>query len=306
MLGRKKPKPQLDQEQLELFKTAQRRIKQKRRLYYHFIIFLFGAIILILANTVLGIGKDFSIFGIEWFVYAISIWILLLLYHVLHVFILNRFLGKEWEQAQLDKLVGLQQERIEKIKQKLEKEERKQLEEIKEKYSAPDKPKQEITIIVAAGENDEIGKDNQLIWHLKDDLKRFKELTSGHHIIMGRKTFESFPKPLPNRKHVVITRQKGYTAPEGVIIVNSLEDALKKASSDPQPFIIGGGQVYSQAMQYAQKIELTRVHHEFEDADTFFPRIDQAIWKEIECETHDQDEAHKYAFSFITYIRQHK
>ncbi|MBT8254366.1 MAG: 2TM domain-containing protein, partial [Bacteroidia bacterium] len=87
MLGRKKPKPQIDQEQLELFQNAQRRIKQKKRLYYHFVLFLFGAVLLILANTVLGIGKDFTIFGREWFVYAIGIWILLFLYHLLNVFI---------------------------------------------------------------------------------------------------------------------------------------------------------------------------------------------------------------------------
>ena len=85
-----------------------------------------------------------------------------------------------------------------------------------------------------------IGKDNDLIWHLKNDLKRFKELTSGHCIIMGRKTFESFPKPLPNRTHIVITRQQNYKTPEGVIVVNSLESAIKKAELDPNPFIIGG------------------------------------------------------------------
>ncbi len=304
MLGRKKSKPQLDPEQLELFKTAQRRIKQKRRLYYHFVIFLIGALLLILANTVLGIGKDFTIFGVDWFVYAIAFWILLLLYHVLSVFILNRFLGKEWEQEQLDKLLAVQQQRIEKIKLKLQKEENEIVKSLEEKHKRPDSEKQEVTIIVAAGENDEIGKDNKLIWHLKDDLRRFKELTSGHHIIMGRKTFESFPKPLPNRRHIVITRQKDYKVPQGVIVVNTLEDALKNAAADQQPFIIGGGQIYSQAMPYAQKIELTRVHHEFEGADTFFPKIDPAVWKEIDCETHDQDEEHDYAFSFFTYVRK--
>src|SRR5690606_12348890 len=98
-----------------------------------------------------------------------------------------------------------------------------------------------LTLIVAAAENDAIGKDNQLLWHLSDDLQRFKKLTSGHAIIMGRKTFESFPKPLPNRTHIVITRQPDYQAPEGVVVVHTLQDAMVAAKSDPQPFVIGGG-----------------------------------------------------------------
>ncbi|MCL4118318.1 UNVERIFIED_CONTAM: hypothetical protein GTU68_030250 [Idotea baltica] len=157
-----------------------------------------------------------------------------------------------------------------------------------------------LTIIAAAGENDAIGKDNNLIWHLRDDLKRFKSLTSGHHIIMGRKTFESFSKPLPNRTHVVITRQENYQAPDGVIIVNSLEKAIDVAKNDSQPFIIGGGEIYKQAMSLVDKIELTRVHETFE-ADTFFPKIDSAIWKETSNTFHTKDENHKYEFSFLTY-----
>ena len=97
-----------------------------------------------------------------------------------------------------------------------------------------------ITIIAAAGENNELGKNNDLVWHLPDDFKRFKQLTTGHHIIMGRKTFESFPKPLPNRTHIVITRNKNYRK-EGIIVVSSIEEALEKAKEDSQPFIIGGG-----------------------------------------------------------------
>ena len=162
--------------------------------------------------------------------------------------------------------------------------------------------KSEITLIVAAGENDAIGKDNQLIWHLSDDLKRFKELTNGHHIIMGRKTFESFPKPLPNRTHVVITRQDNYKVPSGVIVVNNLEDAFDASKSDKQPFVIGGGEIYKQAMPFADKIELTRVHENF-DADTFFPKIDLNIWKETNNSFHAKDEKHQYNFSFITYSR---
>lgn len=96
-----------------------------------------------------------------------------------------------------------------------------------------------ITIIAAAAENNALGKNNDLVWHLPDDFKRFKELTSGHYIIMGRKTFESFPKPLPNRIHIVITRQQNYH-PQGCIVVNSMEEALKLAKNDPTPYIIGG------------------------------------------------------------------
>nr|WP_299126820.1 dihydrofolate reductase [uncultured Winogradskyella sp.] len=158
--------------------------------------------------------------------------------------------------------------------------------------------------MVAAGEDNAIGKDNDLIWHLSNDLKRFKKLTSGHYIIMGRKTFESFPKPLPNRTHIVITRQQDYKAPDGVIIVNNLEDAIDAARKDNQPFIIGGGQIYKQSMRLADKLEITRVHSTFKNADTFFPEIDNTTWKEIERTSHDADEKHAYPFSFITYIKR--
>lgn len=157
-----------------------------------------------------------------------------------------------------------------------------------------------ITIIVAVSENQVIGKDNDLIWHLSDDLKRFKALTSGHTIIMGRKTFESFPKPLPNRTHIVITRQKNYTAPDGVIIVNSIEEALKNVKSDPNPFIIGGGEIYRQALPFADTIELTKVHHHFK-GDTFFPELNKTEWEKVKEELHQKDDRHAYAFSFITY-----
>ena len=119
---------------------------------------------------------------------------------------------------------------------------------------------------------------------------------------MGRKTFESFPKPLPNRTHIIITRQDNYTVPEGVIVVNSLEDAIDAAKNDPQPFVIGGGEIYIQALSIANKIELTRVHESFE-ADTFFPNIDPTQWKEVAHSLHDKDENNDYKYSFITYRR---
>ena len=302
MFGKKKQTSQIDKEQLELIQNAQKRIKQKKRLYIHFVIFLIGSVFIILANTVLGIGKDVTFFGKEWFLYAISVWLFLFLYHTFNVFVTHKFMGKDWEQQQLDKLIAQQQQRIEKLKQKLVKEETHIAQSDlynEEKTGTDSKKKNELTIIVAAAENDAIGKDNDLIWHLSDDLKRFKNLTNGHHIIMGRKTFESFPKPLPNRTHVVITRQNNYQVPNGIIIVNSLEDAIDVAKNDSQPFIIGGGEIYKQAMAFANKIELTRVHHDFE-ADTFFPKIDATLWKETSKKFHDTDEKHKYAFSFLT------
>lgn len=159
-----------------------------------------------------------------------------------------------------------------------------------------------ITMIAAAAENNALGKDNDLVWHLPDDFKRFKKLTTGHTIIMGRKTFESFPKLLPNRKHVVITRQKDYS-PEGAVVVGSIDEALEKAENDPQPFIIGGGEIYRQAMDKADKIELTRVHGEF-DADTFFPEINESKWKLTAEEFHEKDEKHNYPFTYLTYERK--
>ena len=151
-------------------------------------------------------------------------------------------------------------------------------------------------------ENDVIGKDNDLIWQLRNDLKRFKALTSGHCIIMGRKTFESFPKPLPNRTHIVITRQQNYNVPEGVIVVNSLEAAIEQAKDDENPFIIGGGEIYKQALAVVDTIEFTRVHHTFE-GDTFFPLIREDIWEETGRVYNKKDDLHEFDFSYITYKR---
>ncbi|MEW4923972.1 dihydrofolate reductase [Algibacter sp. 2305UL17-15] len=308
MFGKKKQTPQIDKDQLELIENAQRRIRQKKRLYVHFVLFLIGCVLLIAANTVLGIGKDFKIAGIDWFVFAIFIWLFLFLYHLFNVFVTHRFMGKAWEKAQLEKLVSQQQMRIDKLKEGFKKEEviKAKSELFKEsstKVVNLNPKTSELTIIVAAAENDAIGRGNKLIWHLGDDLKRFKALTSGHHIIMGRKTFESFPKPLPNRTHVVITRQKDYKAPSGVIVVHSLEDAIDASKNDKQPFIIGGGQIYKQALDVADKIELTRVHEDFE-ADAFFPKIDPSIWKETNNVFHKKDAEHDHEFSFLTYERK--
>ena len=159
-----------------------------------------------------------------------------------------------------------------------------------------------ITIIAAAGENNELGKDNQIIWHLPDDFKRFKVLTSGHYIIMGRKTFQSFPKPLPNRTHIIITRNKNYSVPEGCFVVGSIENAIAICPKDETVFIIGGGEIYKQSINMADCIELTRVHNVF-DADAFFPVIDGTKWKLVSSQFHDKDEKHNHSFTFETYSK---
>ena len=154
-------------------------------------------------------------------------------------------------------------------------------------------------MIAAAAENNALGKDNQIIWHLPNDFKRFKNFTSGHHIIMGRKTFESFPKPLPNRTHIVISRQINYN-PEGCIVVNSLQKAIEICPKNETIFIIGGAQIYQQALPYCDQIELTRVHAKF-DADAFFPEIDINQWQLIQSVYHPKDEKHLVDFTFETY-----
>jgi len=159
-----------------------------------------------------------------------------------------------------------------------------------------------ITVIAAVAENNALGKDNQLLWHLPDDFKRFKTITSGHYIIMGRKTFESFPKPLPNRTHVIISRQKNY-AVENCIVVDSLSKAIAVCPKEEAIFIIGGGQIYKQSLEVADKLDITKVHHSFE-ADTHFPDIDLNKWKLTSEEFHPKDERHQFDFTFETYLRK--
>ena len=160
-----------------------------------------------------------------------------------------------------------------------------------------------ITIIVAASKNNVIGKNNDLIWRLPNDLKRFKELTSGHSIIMGRKTFESLPGILPNRKHIVLTRKCKDEFPKNISVVNNFEEALYEARNDLNPFIIGGGEIYKSGIKFAEKIELTRVHENFE-GDTFFPEIDSDIWTLINKVENNSDEKHLYNYTFETYIKK--
>lgn len=159
-----------------------------------------------------------------------------------------------------------------------------------------------ITLIAAVAENNALGKHNLLLWHLPDDFKRFKNITTGHYIILGRKTFESFPKPLPNRTHVIISRQKDYKY-EGCIVVDSLQKAIAICPKNEEVFIIGGGEIYNQSIDIADKLDITKVHHSFE-ADTFFPQIDMEKWELTSTEFHSKDEKHPFEFTFETYLRK--
>lgn len=160
-----------------------------------------------------------------------------------------------------------------------------------------------LTIIAAVANNGALGKDNDLIWHLPADLRRFKKITLGHYLIMGRKTFESLPGALPKRTTIVISRNKDFK-PEGCLVTQSLEEAIELAKKhDEHPYILGGGEIYRQALPYADFLDLTHVHHDFE-ADTFFPEIDPDQWEEIGREDHPADEKHRYPFSFVQYKRK--
>ena len=160
-----------------------------------------------------------------------------------------------------------------------------------------------LSIIVAVGENNEIGYKNGLLWHLPADLKRFRELTTGHTVVMGRKTFESLPNgPLPNRKNVVISRNQQFTHPD-CLVFSSLDEALVKLSGEKEVYVIGGNQIYCQVLPCATRLYLTRVHATFPEADTFFPEIDRTKWIKRSEEAHPSDEKNKYAFTFYEYIR---
>lgn len=163
---------------------------------------------------------------------------------------------------------------------------------------------QEITLIAAASENNVLGKDNQLIWHISDDLKRFKQFTQGHAIIMGRKTFESLPKALPNRTNIILTRNSDYKA-ENAHVAQTVEAALALAQEDPTPFIIGGGEIYSLFLPWAHKIELTRIHKDFE-GDAFFPEIKKTEWKLVATEKHHSDKDETFTYSYLTYKKINK
>lgn len=161
-----------------------------------------------------------------------------------------------------------------------------------------------ISIIVAVAKNNAIGKDNKLLWHLSEDLKRFKKLTTGHTIVMGKNTWYSLPKrPLPKRTHIVLTDVPGEKI-EGCIMAYSIEDAISKMNPEDENFIIGGASIYKQFLPHADKLYITWVHKEFE-ADTFFPALDENDWKIISKEEFPvPDEKNPYPYTYIIYRRK--
>ena len=160
-----------------------------------------------------------------------------------------------------------------------------------------------LSLIVAVSENQVIGRDNQLPWHLPADLKYFKSLTTGHTILMGRKTYESIGKPLPNRENIVITRDTSFK-PEGVVVKHSLEDALHFcATKEDEVFIIGGDSIYKQALSWANKIYYTRVHCILEDGNAFFPELNLEEWKLLSSTYLVKDEKNEYDCTFEVYER---
>ena len=160
----------------------------------------------------------------------------------------------------------------------------------------------EITIIAAVSENNVLGKNNKLIWHIPDDLKRFKKLTLGHSVIMGRKTFESIAKPLPQRKNIILTRNKNYKA-KGAVIAHNVKEALNFCENDNQPFIIGGGEIYKLFMGISNKIELTRIHKSY-DGDAFFPEILEEKWKLVNSKKNNLSDTKVINFSYLTYLKK--
>jgi len=164
------------------------------------------------------------------------------------------------------------------------------------------------TIVVATSRNRAIGKDNDLLWHLPDDFKFFKETTKNHHILMGRKTYQSLGKPLPKRVSIVITRNTEFALPEGHHVVSSLEGALavgEQAGLD-EIMIIGGGKIYKESLDkdLVDKMYITEIDANIDGADTFFPEFDKSEWTEAERIHHPADERHQYAFDFVTYTNK--
>ena len=160
-----------------------------------------------------------------------------------------------------------------------------------------------LSIIVAKAKNNIIGKDNKLLWHLPDDLKRFKELTTGHNIIMGRKTFESLGRVLPNRKHIVFTQNPDFKIDdENVQIVHSMLEIQEYIESKEENFVIGGAMIYNLLMPYVTKMYVTEIDKDF-DGDTFFPKINTEIWKEVSREKGQNDDKNDFDYDYVTYER---
>ena len=159
----------------------------------------------------------------------------------------------------------------------------------------------QISLIVAASENGVIGDKNQLPWHISADLKRFRKLTTGHHLILGRKTFESIGRLLPERTTVIVTRNRDYFFP-GAKIAGSIEEAIRLTQDDPQPFIAGGEEIYRQSLSLVHKIYLTRVHCQIE-GDAHFPQIETSNWQLVSSDRFAADKKNQFDYSFEVYER---
>lgn len=164
-----------------------------------------------------------------------------------------------------------------------------------------------ISLIAALTRNRVIGKDNDLPWHLPDDMRYFMQTTFGHHVIMGRKNYDSLPhkfKPLPNRTNIIVTHQVNFIA-EGCRVVNSIDEAIEiaRANDEGELFIIGGAQIYHQAIPLAHYLYLTEIHSDV-DGDTYFPEFDRTQWTEVSRKSHAMDERHRFAFDFVIYKRK--
>jgi len=159
-----------------------------------------------------------------------------------------------------------------------------------------------ISLIAAIGKNNELGKSNTLVWDMSADMKYFRDKTKGHTVIMGRKTFESIGRPMPNRQNIIITRDKNYKA-EGVEVVNSLEEALGRTQGKQEIFIIGGAEIYKQSMSIADRLYITHIDAEDKKADTFFPKIIPVVWNEISHEEHKKDDKNPFDYTFSVYER---
>ncbi len=161
-----------------------------------------------------------------------------------------------------------------------------------------------LSIIVAIAKNNVIGKDNKLIWHLPEDLKRFKRLTTNHNIIMGRKTFESLGRVLPNRKHIVLCNDmKLDINDENVEIMDNINKLKEYEEAEEENFVIGGATIYKLLLPRANKLYITKINQEFE-GDVYFPEIDEGIWKVVETKKGIKDEKNPYDYEYVTYVRK--
>ncbi len=161
-----------------------------------------------------------------------------------------------------------------------------------------------LSLIVAIDEKNAIGINGDMLCHLPNDLRHFKHITSGHTVIMGKRTLFSLPKyPLPNRRNIVLTKDKGQRTKD-IEYAHTIEDVLQMVQGEEEAFIMGGGMVYKQFMPIADKLYITHIHHTFPEADTYFPAIDTAEWQLTSCERHEADERHAFAYSFCEYVRR--